>query len=105
MFQQISRYSGLFPELISLKIHLEQHSANEFLRNLGSNFCTQIENLWLNAKDNSENEDMTSVLAKFENLKSLHLTQSSIKFDADHLFSVCRNLKKIKLVPSANREQ
>lgn len=89
----------------SLKIHLEKHSANEYLRNLDAKFCKQIEELWLKAKGASENGDMTHVLAKFENLKSLHLAPSSIKFEADHLFSVCRSLNEIKRIPSGNSEQ
>lgn len=95
---QVSHYPDLFPYLKTLKIHLEQHSANDYLRNLDAKFCKQIEELWLKAKGASEKEDMTNVLAKFENLKSLHLAPSTLKLDADHLFSVCRNLNEIKRI-------
>lgn len=51
-----------------------------FIRNLEAVFCEEDE-LRLNTKSNAEDPDMTNILAKFENLKSLHLALSSIKFD------------------------
>lgn len=84
-----------------------QHSANDFLRNLEANFCEQIEELWLNTKEDAEDPDMTDVLAKFVNLKSLHLARSSMKCDLNHLFEVCPNLTEFKRICDidTNKEQ
>lgn len=92
---QFAEYHTRFPRLKILKIHLEHHCANEFLRSLDGIFCEQIEELWLNTK--SGDEDMTDVLAKFVNLKSLHLAPTSINYDR-RLSKVCRNLKEIKFI-------
>lgn len=102
---QVPRYSHNFLNLKTLKIHLEQHSANDFLRSLEASFCEQIEELWLNTKTDAENSDMTNDLAKFGNLKSLHLATSSIKLDLNHLFAVCKNLTEIKRIHDPNKTE
>lgn len=70
---QVSCYRTLFPHLKILQIHLEQHSANDFLRNLDEKFCEQIWMLWLKTKSDADDADMTNTYAKFRNLGSLHL--------------------------------
>ena len=76
----MSRYDRLFPGLKKLKIHLEQHSEVAFLRSLDADFCKQIEELWINTKNDSEEEQDGQILAKFRNLKSLELAPSSRQF-------------------------
>lgn len=79
---------------------MDKHLAIDLLQSLDVNFCKQIKELRLNTIDYEDQAlehgiDATDVLAKFENLKSLYFDPSFANFNADHLFSVCRNLKKI----------
>lgn len=103
MYLQSSPYHILFPCVKVLKIHLIDHSANDFLQNLDAIFCKQIEELWwLTAYNDSNDRDMTNILAKFESLKSLHWAQSSGTWDLDQLYSVCPNLVKTEILPNDN---
>lgn len=85
-----------------LKVH--SHTAIDLLDNLDENFCKKIEELWLNttnvAKDpelgHGDDDRLMSILAKFKNVKLLHLDPSFAEFDEKHLLSVCRNLGEIK---------
>lgn len=89
---------NFFPQLTVLKIH-----SIDLLENLDKTFCTRIEELWVDTDDSDSDDpqlvhprDITSILAKFENLKSLHLEPSSVKSDVSQLFSVCQKLIEIK---------
>lgn len=97
---QVTRYPMFLPSLKILKIHLEQHDAIDFLRNLDEKFCKKIEELSLNVhndqKLNHANE-ITSILSKFESLKSLNLSTTSADFDAKCLFSICQKLKDLRI--------
>lgn len=101
---QATRHPGFFPCLQKLKIHLDNHSAVGFLQKCDKYFCERIEELWLNTKDilgNQEVEqgaDLLSILAKFENVKSLHLNPSvATTINVNHLFSVCHKLTDLRI--------
>lgn len=71
--------------MIKFKINLENHTAIEFLRQLNPKFCAQIKELWIDAKGVEQHEkadydnELTNLLNKFTNLKSLHLNKSCVE--------------------------
>lgn len=75
----------------------------DFLEKCDKHFCERIEELWLNTNGilgNQEGEqgaDLTSLIAKFENLKLLHLNSASGKLNTEHLFSSCPKLKDLRV--------
>lgn len=100
-------FNAFFPHLSTLDIHLENHTAIDFLRNLNPDFCLKITKLRLNTKMVNEDEEteygneMGQILGKFENLKSLHLIQPCVNLDLRHLFSVCKRLNDFRVQRTA----
>lgn len=96
--------TGCFPCLKMLKIQLGNHSAIDFLQNLDKSVCSNIEELWLNTKDISENQGleqgayMMAALAKFENLKSLRMASSFGELNTKQLFLVCPKLNNLQVL-------
>lgn len=70
-----------FSRLSKLKIHLENHTAIDFLRNFEPKLCARITELWINTKTVEKSKqveydnEMKQILEKFLNLKSLHLDE------------------------------
>ena len=98
----------MFPDLRILKIHLEHQNAIDFLRNLGADFCDQIEELSIDTNtvpDDQEQpveNDIGRILAKFKSLTSLHLSPVILaSFDGKYL-SACQNLLEIKILREYN---
>lgn len=103
---QVIRYGRQFFEYLKIiRIHLAEHTAFDLLRNLDPIVCKQITELWLNTKNVARDDepihenDMTSILTKFGNLESLHLSTSLIAIvNLNHLFSVFQKLKKVSRI-------
>lgn len=84
---QTSRFFNSFPNVNTLKIRLDHRNAIDLLDNLDGDFCKQIDELWLNAKNVGADpelrhqSDMANIFAKFENLsaKSGNPTGSRIR--------------------------
>lgn len=99
---QATRYPGFFPFLKILKIHLDNHCAIDFFGKCDKKFCTHIEELWLHTKSIPENHemeqgsDLVNALAKFENVKTLHMNPSPT-LDSQRLFSVCQKLRELRI--------
>ena len=95
----------MFLNLKILKIHLEHQNAIDFLRNFGLDFCDQIEELSVDTNtvpDGQEQpfeNDMGHILAKFNSLKTLHLSPVFFpNFDAKYLLLESQNLLEIKIL-------